>query len=98
MHLRKASFTSGRSTLTKNSNGGCEFSVSEEGLAVNLCKRIIGVWVTRRSFYSCPLANGAVPSHNAVQNTAVILQEKNDMDFQVSIMCAVLEMWREKTQ
>lgn len=62
--------------LTENGNGGSEFSISEEGLAVNLCIWVIGVWVTRGSFHPRPLSNGAVPSHNAVQNAAVVLQEQ----------------------
>lgn len=62
--------------LTQNGNGGGEFSLSEEGLAVDLCVRVIWVWVTRGSFHPRPLANGAVPSYDAVQNTAVVLQKQ----------------------
>lgn len=76
IHLRNASFTQGLRTLAENGNGGCEFALSEEGLAVNLGVGIVGVWVTRGAFYSCPLADGAVPSHYAVQNTAVVLEEQ----------------------
>lgn len=74
--LRKARFTQGQGGFTENGNWRCEFSISEEGLAVNLCIWVIGVGVTRGSFYSRPLSDGAVPSHNAVQNTAVVLQEQ----------------------
>lgn len=62
--------------LTEDGNGGREFSISEEGLAVYLCVRVIWVRVTRGSFYPGPLADGAVPSNDAVQNTAVVLQEQ----------------------
>lgn len=62
--------------LTKYGNGGSEFSISEEGLTVDLCIRIIWVRVAWGSFHPGPLANGAVPSNNAVQNTAVVLEEQ----------------------
>lgn len=62
--------------LTENGNGGGELSVSEQGLAVDLCVRVVRVGVTRGSFHPRPLANGAVPSYDAVQNTAVVLQEQ----------------------
>lgn len=62
--------------LTENGNGRGEFSISEEGLTVDLCVRIIWVRVTRGSFHSGPLADGAVPANDAVQNTAVVLQEQ----------------------
>lgn len=62
--------------LTKDGNGGGEFSIPEEGLAVDLRIWVIWVRVTRGSFHPGPLADGAVPSNDAVQNTAVVLQEQ----------------------
>lgn len=79
MHLRECK---SQSALTEDSDGGCELSFSEEGLAVNLCEGIIGVRVTWGSFYSCPLSNSAVPSHDAVQHTAVILTGKTTRPIQ----------------
>ncbi|CAG5865429.1 unnamed protein product, partial [Menidia menidia] len=46
-------------------------------LAVNLCKGIIWIWVTGSSFHSCPFANGAVPSHDTIQNAASSTMEND---------------------
>lgn len=62
--------------LTQNGDGRCELSVPEERLAVHFCKRVVWVGVTWRPLDPRPLANGAVPSHNAVQNATVILGEE----------------------
>ena len=67
---------SGQHELTENCNWGREFSISEEGLAVNLRKWVIGVRVTRGALHSRPFSNGAVPSHDTVQNAAVVLREQ----------------------
>lgn len=64
------------SELTEDGDGGGELSVPEERLAVDLCVRVVGVRVARGSLHSRPLSDGAVPSHNAVQNTGVILGKK----------------------
>lgn len=52
--------------LTEDGNGGRKFSISEEGLAVDLCVRVIWVRVTRGSLHPSPLADGAVPANDAV--------------------------------
>lgn len=61
------------SELTQDGDGGGELSVPEERLAVDLCVRVVGVGVARGSLHSRPLSDGAVPSHDAVQNTGMIL-------------------------
>lgn len=66
---------SGWLSYTEDGDRGCEFSVSEEGLAVDFCVRVVGVRVTRGSLHSGPLSDGAVPTHDAVQNTGMILEK-----------------------
>lgn len=63
------------SELTEDGDRGGELSVPEERLAVDLCIRVVGVRVARGSLHSRPLSDGAVPSHNAVQNTGMILEK-----------------------
>lgn len=60
--------------ITQNCNRGCQFSISEERLAVNFGIWVIRIRVTGGPFHSGPFADGAVPAHNTVQHTAVILQ------------------------
>lgn len=74
-HQNKQKWMSGQLPLTEDGDWGCEFSIDEEGLAVDLCVRVVGVWVTWGSLDSRPLSDGAVPSHNAVQNTGMILEK-----------------------
>lgn len=74
-HQNKQKWMSGQLPLTEDGDWGCEFSIYEESLAVDLCVRVIGVRVTRGSLDSRPLSDGAVPSHDAVQNTGMILEK-----------------------
>lgn len=69
--------------LTQDGDGGGEFSVSKEGLAVDLGVGVIWVRVTRGSLHPGPLADGAVPANDAVQNTAVVLQEQRHRHFRL---------------
>lgn len=58
---------------TQDCDGGCEAPVPEEGLAVDLGIGIVGVGVTGRSFNACPAPNGAIPAHDGIEDTGVVL-------------------------
>lgn len=89
---------SGQHVLTENGNWGREFSISEEGLAVNLRIWVIGVWVTRGALHSRPLSNGTVPSHDTVQNTAVVLQEQWHDSKMSNQICTTIEKYWSCTE
>lgn len=61
---------------TQDCDGGCEAPVPEKGLTVNLGIRIVGVRVTGRSFNPGPAPDGAVPAHDGVEDTGVVLGQR----------------------
>lgn len=58
---------------TQDCDGWREAPVPEEGLAVDLGIGIVGVGVTGRSFNSGPAPNGAIPAHDGIEDTGVVL-------------------------
>lgn len=58
---------------TQDCNGWCEAPVPEESLAVNLGIGIVGVGVTGCSFNPGPAPNGAVPAHDSIEDTGMVL-------------------------
>lgn len=58
---------------TQDCDGWCEAPVPEKGLAVNLGIGIVGVGVTGCSFNPGPAPNGAVPAHDGIEDTGVVL-------------------------
>lgn len=58
---------------TQDCDGWCEAPIPEKGLTVDLGIGIVRVGVTRRSFDPGPAPNCAVPAHNGIEDTGVIL-------------------------
>lgn len=61
---------------TQDGDGWCEAPIPEKGLTVDLGIGIVGVGVTGRSFNPGPAPNGAVPAHNGIEDTGVVLQHR----------------------
>lgn len=55
-------------------DGWCEAPIPEKGLTVDLGIGIIGVGVARRSFDPGPAPNCAVPAHNGIEDTGVVME------------------------
>lgn len=58
---------------TQDCDGWREAPVPEEGLTVNLGIGIVGVGVTGCSFNPGPAPDGAVPAHDGIKDTGVVL-------------------------
>lgn len=58
---------------TQDCDGWCEAPISEKGLTVDLGIGIVGVGVAGCSFNPGPAPNRAVPAHNGIEDTGVVL-------------------------
>lgn len=58
---------------TQDCDGGSEAPVPEQGLAVDLGIGIVGVGVAGRSLNPRPAPDRAVPAHNGIEDTGVVL-------------------------
>ena len=76
MPLRGAGAAGLRVGRTEDCDGWREAPIPKEGLAVDLGIGIVGVGVTGRSFNPGPAANGAVPAHDGIEDTGVVLGQR----------------------
>ena len=62
---------------TYNCNGGIEPAIRlEKTHDIQLSKWFVRIWVTWRPLYASPRSYRRIPSHNAVQNTCMVLVKK----------------------